>query len=100
MAESIPRNAPCPCGSGKKYKHCHLGKDFEEVKRKKEIGVIIVFVLGIVLGIVAWQIRDDFGLGAGVAIGVIVLDSMVFVFRDPPPPNANSGDPAGLNFGN
>ena len=19
----IPRNAPCPCGSGKKYKHCH-----------------------------------------------------------------------------
>jgi len=18
----IPRNAPCPCGSGKKYKHC------------------------------------------------------------------------------
>ena len=20
------RNAPCPCGSGKKYKHCHLVK--------------------------------------------------------------------------
>jgi preprotein translocase subunit SecA len=20
-----PRNAPCPCGSGKKYKHCHGG---------------------------------------------------------------------------
>jgi preprotein translocase subunit SecA len=20
---SIQRNAPCPCGSGKKYKHCH-----------------------------------------------------------------------------
>jgi preprotein translocase subunit SecA len=19
----IPRNAPCPCNSGKKYKHCH-----------------------------------------------------------------------------
>jgi preprotein translocase subunit SecA len=19
----IPRNAPCPCGAGKKYKHCH-----------------------------------------------------------------------------
>ncbi len=18
-----PRNSPCPCGSGKKYKHCH-----------------------------------------------------------------------------
>jgi len=22
-AEKIGRNAPCPCGSGKKYKHCH-----------------------------------------------------------------------------
>ncbi|MDF1808020.1 SEC-C metal-binding domain-containing protein, partial [Hyphomonas sp.] len=20
---STPRNSPCPCGSGKKYKHCH-----------------------------------------------------------------------------
>ncbi|MEE8275819.1 MAG: SEC-C metal-binding domain-containing protein, partial [Alphaproteobacteria bacterium] len=19
----VPRNVPCPCGSGKKYKHCH-----------------------------------------------------------------------------
>ncbi len=23
MAEPISRNAPCPCGSGKKFKHCH-----------------------------------------------------------------------------
>lgn len=21
--QQVPRNAPCPCGSGKKYKHCH-----------------------------------------------------------------------------
>ena len=25
--QKINRNAPCPCGSGKKYKHCCLGKD-------------------------------------------------------------------------
>lgn len=23
----IGRNDPCPCGSGKKYKKCHLGRD-------------------------------------------------------------------------
>lgn len=23
----IGRNQPCPCGSGKKYKKCHLGED-------------------------------------------------------------------------
>lgn len=23
FSQKVPRNAPCPCGSGKKYKHCH-----------------------------------------------------------------------------
>jgi preprotein translocase subunit SecA len=23
QGEKIGRNDPCPCGSGKKYKHCH-----------------------------------------------------------------------------
>jgi preprotein translocase subunit SecA len=23
LTADVPRNAPCPCGSGKKYKHCH-----------------------------------------------------------------------------
>ncbi|WP_341535821.1 SEC-C metal-binding domain-containing protein, partial [Proteus mirabilis] len=22
-AKKVGRNEPCPCGSGKKYKHCH-----------------------------------------------------------------------------
>ena len=26
MAKKIGRNAPCPCGSGKKYKKCHIGQ--------------------------------------------------------------------------
>jgi hypothetical protein len=25
----LPRNAPCPCGSGTKYKRCCWGKGFE-----------------------------------------------------------------------
>ena len=23
LLEGVSRNAPCPCGSGKKFKHCH-----------------------------------------------------------------------------
>ena len=23
IGKKIPRNVPCPCGSGKKYKYCH-----------------------------------------------------------------------------
>ena len=31
--KKIGRNAPCPCGSGKKYKHC-CGRDQSEVHRR------------------------------------------------------------------
>jgi uncharacterized protein YecA (UPF0149 family) len=24
---NVGRNSPCPCGSGKKFKQCHLGHD-------------------------------------------------------------------------
>jgi SEC-C motif len=27
--QKVSRNAPCPCGSGKKYKHCCYGKGFD-----------------------------------------------------------------------
>jgi uncharacterized protein YecA (UPF0149 family) len=26
-AEKVGRNDPCPCGSGKKYKKCHMMED-------------------------------------------------------------------------
>ena len=28
----LSRNSPCPCGSGKKYKHCCFGKEFDFVE--------------------------------------------------------------------
>jgi hypothetical protein len=28
----VSRNAPCPCGSGKKYKNCCYGKGFDWVQ--------------------------------------------------------------------
>ena len=32
----IPRNSPCPCGSGKKYKNCCFQKNFVEVPAKRK----------------------------------------------------------------
>jgi SEC-C motif len=34
--KKVSRNAPCPCGSGKKYKHCCYGKSLDD--RDKQIG--------------------------------------------------------------
>jgi len=33
----ISRNAPCPCGSGKKYKKCCLDKDQAASRHKEQI---------------------------------------------------------------
>lgn len=31
--KQVGRNEPCPCGSGKKYKHCHMRSDREEAQQ-------------------------------------------------------------------
>jgi hypothetical protein len=31
-SKKLSRNAPCPCGSGKKYKHCCFDKGFEFIE--------------------------------------------------------------------
>lgn len=116
----IDRNAPCPCGSGLKFKKCHLGKEHElgpEYAPRRAssgaqsgsspaiggpnimavvypaIGLIFVGVLiGIALGQLQWAVA-----GGGVALLGLVA---YVVLRDPPPPKDDSGNPSGLNFGN
>ncbi len=34
----LSRNAPCWCGSGKKYKHCHLKQDLATLHQRREVG--------------------------------------------------------------
>jgi methionyl aminopeptidase len=34
----LSRNAPCWCGSGKKYKHCHLKQDQAALRRRRKEG--------------------------------------------------------------
>lgn len=36
----IKRNAPCPCGSGKKYKHCHYPDSIEVIESFEELNGI------------------------------------------------------------
>ena len=99
MGEQVKRNQPCPCGSGKKYKHCHLGKPAPQVARKRMILPILI-ALGGIGGAVAIQVSSDRPMQA-VAIGAagLVLAGIVAVFRDPPPPDASGKDPGAINFG-
>lgn len=54
MAELPGRNEPCPCGSGEKYKDCHLGRgvpltpEKRRARRKKFaiVGVVLALAIG------------------------------------------------------
>ena len=46
----VGRNEPCPCGSGKKYKQCCLGKESEMPASQKLVMALIaaLFLIGLV----------------------------------------------------
>lgn len=48
MADKLNRNDPCHCGSGKKYKNCHMEKD--NAKTGSKLGMIVL-AIAIVLGL-------------------------------------------------
>lgn len=59
----IQRNAPCPCGSGRKYKHCCLDK-----QQTRSVPV--------------WQKLLVFGL-AVLVVGVVIAAAVSFVNKPP-----------------
>jgi hypothetical protein len=75
----LSRNSRCPCGSGKKYKHCCWGKDFawtedEEGKVIREVPLSAEAVA--LLEARRQQFRERFGRYPGP-------DELLF-FEDPP----------------
>ncbi len=57
------RNEPCPCGSGKKYKHCCAGKEARSKQTMWASALIALVLLGGLLAGVAFT-RSDGGDGA------------------------------------
>ena len=57
MGEKANRNRPCPCGSGKKYKNCCIGKGlrFEKKDQSKMIIWIIAGIGIIIAGVVIFN---------------------------------------------
>ena len=100
--EATARNAPCHCGSGTKYKRCHgAGGALEAQATARDTRLPgAVALLGVVGGAVATVTLDnDWRLGLAIAGAGLVVALALFVFRDPPPPRKDAGNPAGLNFG-
>ncbi|MAO66658.1 MAG: hypothetical protein CL666_16825 [Balneola sp.] len=60
MADSLKRNDPCHCGSGKKYKNCCLEKDESRLSSKLGVvGLVLVVIFGI------WLLAGNFSSDDG-----------------------------------
>ena len=97
------RNAPCPCGSGKKYKHCHLASDLDgpgtpHAKPDHSKAIAVIATIGLVASAGATYV-EDLGLGLTVAAASVILGWGFITFSNPPPRKPESGNPAGLDFG-
>ena len=57
QVREVGRNEPCPCGSGKKYKHCHASKATKMTPAQllTLIVVAVIFVGGLVLAVASRQ---------------------------------------------
>ena len=116
MANKTGRNDPCPCGSGKKYKQCHLGlandpsrstgpsaTSAPTIPLTEQAGWAraIPYAVGLIGGALSLLgfsvVNTQTGLTTLAATALVI--GAWFTFGNPPPPKDDAGDPAGLNFG-
>ncbi len=100
--ENVGRNDPCPCGSGRKYKQCHIDKPFEDEVEQAKADMkipIVLAVLALIAGIAVGVARGEPGSGAIVVIAGLLGVGGYTVLRKPPGPNEHGGDPGSINFG-
>ena len=97
---SIPsRNEPCPCGSGKKFKLCHIGnlEGLSTGRSRRDPIPYVIAGLGVVGGVVLMS-TTGLKVGLTVAGGGIMLAVGYILFRNPPS-SKGGGDPGAINFG-
>jgi hypothetical protein len=97
MGQAANRNAPCPCGSGRKLKNCCIDKPPPAERRRRAVLPVLLIAGGIGLG-VFFGVTKSWTVGLTTGVGGLILAVLVIVVRDPPPPGG-TGDSAGINFG-
>ena len=106
------RNAPCPCGSGRKYKHCCLPRQQgdpagllpqasngagQHVGPAVKRALVALGVALLVAGVVGALRQPLDGLAAGLA--VLMLVAAWFIVRSPPPSRGRDDGGATIDFG-
>ncbi|MEZ4266006.1 MAG: SEC-C metal-binding domain-containing protein [Myxococcota bacterium] len=95
---SVALKAACPCGSGRKYKHCCHATDVQARAAQKSRIPLILIGIGLIGGAV-FAVTHGLRVGGIVAASGIIFAVLVLALGDPPPPKGGDDDPAAMNFG-
>jgi hypothetical protein len=93
---SVGRNEPCPCGSGKKFKQCCLGK--APAKDQRFARLMILVALLCVGGGVAVGFMSTPKNGIMTATASLLIIGMIMLIRKPPSSRGKGGGDQ-INFG-
>lgn len=93
---SVGRNDPCPCGSGKKHKHCCLKSGGpEKTRRQRHIVIVAGCALALTI-LVGLTVSNE----AGIVVGAVGASAIgLWLWLTTPPPAGGGGDPGAINFG-
>ena len=95
--KNVSRNAPCPCGSGQKFKRCCLGKPAPlKGRRLLWFGTLALCVVG---GGVTMGVFYGWKTGMGTAGVAALLAGILHVIRGAPPSGRGRGSASDINFG-
>lgn len=94
---SLGRNEKCACGSGKKFKHCCLGKGDPAQAKKNKLLMICAGVVAVLAVAMGFIVSQEAGL-ATAAVGVAALGAWLW-FTAQPPKSGSGSNPSAINFG-
>ncbi|HOX43305.1 MAG TPA: SEC-C metal-binding domain-containing protein [Myxococcota bacterium] len=78
--DKLGRNEPCPCGSGKKYKHCCLHQESSQPTRRFKGVMVVLAVLSVLASVAgALLLREWWVLAGGGMLAALLL-----VLENPP----------------
>ena len=107
--EKIKRNDPCYCGSGKKYKKCHLKANqtaqrnhaphLTSTSQASPVMAKKFWKILLIGAVVVGLIGSYWGQGLVFAGSWMILYSVARNLIHPPQVKEDAGDPAALNFG-
>ena len=92
------RNAPCPCGSGKKHKHCCLGKAAPEARRKRVLLPLLLLLITVGISVLL-GLQSGYKVGLSVAGAGVIVVGIIASFYNPPPSQGGKGDSSSIDFG-